>query len=73
MSFFIDFLGCFVIFGYILAYFFGGLTEEGFNLEGISTLFLFSLIVSYFIIMKRYFGGTFGKKIFGIVSSKHHK
>jgi uncharacterized RDD family membrane protein YckC len=71
LAFLIDFFGCFFIFGYVIAYFSGGLTSEGFNLNGVPALVLFALIIAYFIIMKNYFGGTFGKKILGIVHNKH--
>jgi len=70
LAFFIDFWGCFFIFGFIIAYFSGNLTNEGFHLEGMPALLEFALIISYFIIMKKYFGGTFGKKIFGIAKGK---
>lgn len=72
-AFFIDFWGCFLIFGFAVAYFSGNLTNEGFSLEGAPALFSFFLIISYFVIMGRYFGGTFGKKIFGIVHHAKHQ
>ena len=71
LAFFIDYFSSFFIFGYIIAYFFEGLTKNGFELEGVPALVVFSLIIAYFIIMKRYFSGTLGEKILGIVPSKH--
>lgn len=70
LAFLIDFWGSFLVFGFMVAYFFGGLTEEGFKLDGLPAFFLFFLIIVYFIVMKKYFGGTFGKKLFGINQSK---
>lgn len=73
VAFLVDFLGSFLLFGVVIAYFSGNLTSNGFQLEGIPALFLFGLMITYFIIMKKFFGGTFGKKIFGISSRKKSK
>ncbi len=71
LAFCVDFLGSFLIFGFVIAYFLGGLTEEGFNLQGAPALVLFSLMIAYFIVMGRYCGGTLGKRLFGIAHAKH--
>jgi uncharacterized RDD family membrane protein YckC len=70
VAFLIDFFGSFFIFGYLIAYFSGDLSASGFELQGMPALLLFALIISYFIIMKKFFGGTFGKKLLGIAKPK---
>ena len=73
LAFCVDFLGSFIIFGSIIAYFSGDMTSQGFHLEGMPALLLFLLVITYFVVMKKYFGRTLGKKIFGIAkSSKSH-
>lgn len=66
IAFLSDLIGSFFIFGYTISYFTGNINNDGFNLQGIPALFAVILIVSYFVIFNKYFGGTLGKKIFGI-------
>lgn len=66
LAFLIDTVGSFFIFGYAIAYFTGNINTDGFNLQGLPALFAVILIVSYFVVFNKYFGGTLGKKIFGI-------
>jgi len=73
LAFLIDLLGSFLIFGFIVAYFSGDLTKDGFELNGMPALALFSLIIAYFFIMKKYCGRTLGKKLFGIHSKNDLK
>lgn len=70
-AFLIDFVGSMLVFGTIIAYFSGDLTSHGFNLEGAPAMLAFALMIAYFVGMKKLFGGTLGKKIFGISKSKH--
>jgi hypothetical protein len=58
-----DFLTAFFLFGYIIASIFGGRTEGGFQLHGLSALLLFALIAAYFILFNRFLGGTVWKRI----------
>jgi len=58
-----DFLTAFFVFGYIIAWIFGGRTEDGFKLNGPPALLLFALIFAYFIVFNRYLGGTIWKRI----------
>jgi len=51
-------------FGYLIAGFFGGRTDGGFELNGGPALLLFVLIIAYFI-LGRMLGGTIGQRIFG--------
>jgi len=60
----IDFFVSFIIFGFIISYFTGNITEEGFSLEGLPALIVFALVIGYFIIANKYLGGTLGKRIF---------
>ena len=70
LAFFVDFLGSFFVFGFGIAYFGGGLTHDGFKLEGGPALLVFLLIIAYFVIMGKYFGGTLGKKLVGIACTR---
>lgn len=60
-----DFIGAFLTFGILIAYFSGDLSSQGFNLKGAPALLLFALIIAYFLVMKR-FDGTLEKRFFGI-------
>jgi uncharacterized RDD family membrane protein YckC len=70
LAFFVDFLGSFLVFGTIVAYFSGDLTSKGFHLEGTPALLAFALMITYFIAMKKLCGGTLGKKLFRISKPK---
>ncbi|MFD1746657.1 hypothetical protein ACFSE1_14380 [Rhizobium helianthi] len=59
-----DFFTAFWVFGLGVAYIFGGMTEAGFSLNGAPALLCFALIVAYFVIGNKYFGGTIWKHIF---------
>lgn len=59
----LDFLTAFFVLGYVIASVFGGKTEDGFKLTGLPALLLFALIVAYFILFNRFFGGTIWKRI----------
>src|SRR3954471_14841263 len=55
----LDALTAFFVFGFLIAKFTGELTPEGgFSLKGSSALLLFGLIVAYFVIGRRFLGGT---------------
>jgi uncharacterized membrane protein YoaK (UPF0700 family) len=61
-----DFFLVLAIGGYLVAKLTGNTHQYGFKLEGWPALAAFALIVAYFVIGNRYFGGTLFKHIFGI-------
>ncbi|HYZ61503.1 MAG TPA: hypothetical protein VE650_03545 [Acetobacteraceae bacterium] len=61
----LDGLTAFFVFGYLVARFSGGLTEDGFSLEGGPALLLFALVIAYFVIGRRFLGGTPWQHILG--------
>jgi hypothetical protein len=61
----LDFLTAFFAFGYLVGAMTGGLTENGFQLNGWPALVVFALIIAYFVIGNRLFGGTLWKWILG--------
>jgi hypothetical protein len=58
-----DFLLVFTLGGYLVAKLTGNTHEYGFKLEGWPALALFGLIVAYFVIGNRFFGGTVFKHL----------
>jgi hypothetical protein len=52
--------------GYGVAYFTGGLTPNGFQLNGGPALLAFAIIVLYFVIFSKFLGGTLWQRIFGV-------
>lgn len=70
LAFFIDLVGSYFIFGYIIAAATGSTTEGGFELNGTPAFLLFAAIFAYFVIMNKKYGGTLGKKMFGITVPK---
>jgi hypothetical protein len=63
---FLDFVLVFGGGGYVIALLTGGLTENGFRLEGLPALALFALVIGYFVVFGRYLGGTIFRRLFGI-------
>lgn len=61
----LDFIFIFFIGGYIIGYFTGDLTEEGFKLNGMPAFVLFAVVVLYFIGFRRYLGGTLFQRLLG--------
>lgn len=49
--------------GYLVALLTGGMTEDGFQLNGWPAMLLFALVIAYFVIANRFFGGTIWKYI----------
>jgi hypothetical protein len=62
----LDFLLVFGGGGYVIARLTGGLTENGFQLNGAPALALFALIIGYFVVFGRFLGGTIFRRLFGI-------
>ncbi len=54
----LDFFFVFVVGGYLIAKVTGGTTDDGFKLEGAPAFLLFAVVVLYFIIFRRFLGGT---------------
>jgi len=60
-----DFLTIFVGGGWIIATMTGNTTEGGFSLNGAPALVLFALVIAYFVIGRKYLGGTPWQYILG--------
>lgn len=61
----LDFIFVFAIAGYVIAQFAGGTTEGGFELKGGPALLLFAIVILYFIIFRRFLGGTVFQRLLG--------
>ena len=61
----LDFFFIFVIAGYAIGKFTGETTAEGFHLTGGSAFLLFAIVILYFIIFRRYLGGTVFQRLLG--------
>lgn len=62
----LDVLFIFIVAGYGVAHFAGGTTEGGFELNGAPAFALFGIIVLYFIVFSRFFGGTLFQRLLGV-------
>ena len=49
----------------MIAQFAGGTTEEGFHLTGGPAFLLFAIVILYFIVGRRYLGGTVFQRLLG--------
>ena len=61
----LDFLFIFIAGGYVVASIAGGTTSEGFELKGGPTFILFAIVILYFIVFRRYLGGTLFQRLLG--------
>jgi len=61
----LDFITIMLVGGYAIAYATGNVTEEGFSLHGGPAFLLFAIIVLYFVIFRRYLGGTLWQRLLG--------
>ena len=59
----LDFVSIFFAGGYAIGYLTGNLTAEGFNLEGMTALILFAVVIVYFVVGSKYLGGTIWQRI----------
>ncbi|MBO9098375.1 MULTISPECIES: RDD family protein [unclassified Rhizobium] len=59
----LDLITAFFGLGYLVALLTGGMTEDGFQLNGWPAMLLFALVIAYFVIANRFFGGTIWKYI----------
>jgi hypothetical protein len=62
----LDFLTAFFVFGSLIASVTGEMTEDGFRLEGSSSLLLAVLVMAYFYGARYFAGGTLWDWILGI-------
>jgi hypothetical protein len=62
----LDFFTIFFAGGYLIARLTGGITDGGFNLTGGPAFALFALIIAYFVVGRRFAGGTLWDRIFRI-------
>jgi hypothetical protein len=60
----LDFLTVFFVGGFVIGKLTGNLTDEGFKLDGLPALLLFALIAVYFVVGRKYLGGTLWQRIF---------
>ena len=61
----LDFIFIFGIAGYVIGHFTGNITDEGFELKGGPALLLFAIVILYFIIFRRFLGGTVFQRLLG--------
>lgn len=61
----LDFIFIFWAGGYAIGKVTGGLTEGGFSLSGGPAILLFAVIILYFVIFRRYLGGTLFQRLLG--------
>ncbi|WFS02324.1 RDD family protein [Rhizobium tumorigenes] len=59
----LDLITAFFGLGYLVALLTGGMTDDGFQLNGWPAMLLFALVIAYFVIANRFFGGTIWKYI----------
>ena len=62
----LDFFMVFLAGGYVIGAVTGMRTAEGFNLTGWPALLLFAIVIAYFIVGRRFAGGTLWDRFFGI-------
>jgi hypothetical protein len=62
----LDVFTAFFAFGMAIAYATGATTQGGFNLDGAPALLLFALVAAYFVIGRKFAGGTLWDRIFRI-------
>ena len=63
LAFILDLVTAFFVIGYVVGWATGGLTGEGFALDGGPALVFFALLIAYFPVGNRLFGGTLWKHI----------
>lgn len=59
----LDFIFIFWVAGLAIGYFSGGLTKDGFSLNGGPALLSFAVIILYFVVGRRYLGGTLFQRL----------
>jgi len=59
----LDFFSIFFVGGYVIGELTGNVTEDGFKLQGLPAFLLFALIIAYFVVGRKYLGGTIWQRI----------
>ena len=59
----LDFIFIFWLAGFLIGYFTGNLSDQGFKLEGGPALLLFAVVILYFVIFRRFLGGTLFQRL----------
>lgn len=59
----LDFIFVFFVGGYLIGWATGGLTEEGFSLNGGPAIVLFGIVILYFVLLTRFAGGTIFQRL----------
>jgi hypothetical protein len=62
----LDFFTIFFGVGWLIGLATGSTTQNGFNLQGAPALLLFAIIIAYFVIGRRFAGGTLWDRIFRV-------
>ncbi|MGV2065240.1 hypothetical protein [Agrobacterium sp. 22-226-1] len=63
LAFFLDFWTAFFAAGFLVAAVAGGHTPQGFALNGVPAFIAFALIIAYFVVLGRFFGGTLWQRL----------
>ncbi|MGQ8633626.1 hypothetical protein [Agrobacterium sp. DE0009] len=63
LAFFLDFWTAFFAAGFLVATVAGGRTPEGFSLNGTPAFVAFGLMIAYFVVLGRFFGGTLWQRL----------
>ncbi|MCZ7485580.1 hypothetical protein [Rhizobium rhizogenes] len=63
LAFFLDFWTAFFAAGFLVAAVAGGRTPHGFALSGLPAFIALVLIIAYFIVLGRFFGGTLWQRL----------
>ena len=61
----LDFIFIFALAGYVVARFTGNTTDHGFELNGAPAFIVFAVVVLYFIVFRRFLGGTLFQRLLG--------
>jgi hypothetical protein len=61
----LDFFFIMFLSGYLIGYLTGNLSDDGFNLKGGPALILIAVVVLYFVIFRRFLGGTLFQRLLG--------
>lgn len=66
LAFVLDLLTSFFVFGYLVAAMTGNTTDGGFELNGMPAIILFVLVIAYFIVGRKFLGGTIWQRVLGV-------
>ncbi len=61
----LDFLTIFLVGGYAIGHLTGMTTPGGFELKGGAALALFAVIIAYFVVFRKWLGGTLWQRLLG--------